>query len=61
MVPKRKTSKAVKRARRSHLALRPVNLESCPRCGTARRPHHACMSCGYVNGKVALDLSKDEE
>lgn len=45
--PKRRTSKARKRIRRSHLA-KPVHaLNECPRCGAAKRPHRVCANCGY--------------
>ncbi len=61
MVPKRRTSKSVKRSRRSHHALRPLNLASCPRCGTAKMPHKACANCGYVNTKVSLKIETEEK
>jgi len=61
MVPKRKTSKSVKRSRRSHHAIRPVNISACARCGTARLPHHACANCGYVNSKVSIKVETKEK
>ena len=45
--PKRRTSKARKRIRRSHLAYSISALNSCPRCGSAKRPHRVCSNCGY--------------
>ncbi|MFH1419748.1 MAG: 50S ribosomal protein L32 [Planctomycetota bacterium] len=60
MVPKRRKSKAAKRARRSHLAIRPVNLVPCPKCGKASMPHRACSNCGYVNAKVAIKIKIEE-
>ncbi len=60
MVPKRKTSKAVKRARRSHHALRPANLGECPRCHQAKLPHRACANCGYLNSKVSIKIETEE-
>jgi large subunit ribosomal protein L32 len=50
----------MKRSRRAHHALKPMNLTACPKCGTARRPHHACSNCGYVNQKVALKVKTEE-
>jgi large subunit ribosomal protein L32 len=61
MLPARRTSKAVKRARRSHQALKPLNLNACPRCETAKLPHKACPKCGYVNAKVALKVETEEK
>ncbi|MCB9856821.1 MAG: 50S ribosomal protein L32 [Phycisphaerales bacterium] len=60
MVPKRKVSKSCKRSRRSHHALRPMNLVECPQCSAARLPHRACMDCGYVNGRISLKVEADE-
>lgn len=37
--PKRRTSKAVKGKRRSHLGIKPVHLVRDPRTGAARLPH----------------------
>ena len=37
--PKRRVSKARKRARRSHLALTPQTLQKDPRSGALTRPH----------------------
>ncbi|MFQ5410948.1 MAG: 50S ribosomal protein L32 [Phycisphaerae bacterium] len=60
MVPDRKTSKAVKRARRSHHALRPINLCPCPQCGKSKLPHRACANCGYYNSKVSIPVETEE-
>ena len=61
MLPKKKSSKARKRKRRSHLALTPVSLSPCPNCGESRLPHSACDNCGYVNQRVKLELAEAEE
>ena len=60
MLPPRRTGKARKRKRRSHHALNRPNLVACPKCGVAKRPHAACENCGYVSGRVALPLEKEE-
>lgn len=60
MLPDRRTSKSVKRSRRSHHALRPVNLSACPKCSQAKLPHRACMNCGYVNYKVSIKVDSEE-
>ncbi|MCU0726932.1 MAG: 50S ribosomal protein L32 [Planctomycetes bacterium] len=49
-VPKRKTSKARRGQRRSHLALPSACLGRCPKCNQAVRPHHVCGNCGHYRG-----------
>ena len=57
--PKRRTSKARKRKRRSHLALPSTNLTPCPQCGSQKIPHRVCEVCGQYAGKDVLE--KEEE
>jgi large subunit ribosomal protein L32 len=54
-VPKRKTSKARRGQRRSHLALVPVCLGRCPKCGQAVLPHRVCGNCGHYRGRKVID------
>ena len=42
--------------RRSHHALKAMNLSKCSHCGEGHRPHHMCLSCGYYNGRLVIDL-----
>tara|TARA_R110002072_G_scaffold7318_3_gene39919 strand:- start:437 stop:631 length:195 start_codon:yes stop_codon:yes gene_type:complete len=58
-VPKKRKSHSRIRMRRSHDALRPSYLASCARCGSARRPHTICGSCGHYKGKLVIN--KDTE
>ncbi|MFQ5423378.1 MAG: 50S ribosomal protein L32 [Phycisphaerae bacterium] len=60
MLPDRRTSKSVKRSRRSHHALQPVNLSRCPQCNQARRPHCVCPNCGYYNSRVSVKIETKE-
>lgn len=60
MQPVHKKTKHRKRTRRSHHALTPVALISCPQCGQAKRPHYACGNCGYVNGHTKLKVAAEE-
>ncbi|NLX05990.1 MAG: 50S ribosomal protein L32 [Phycisphaerae bacterium] len=61
MLPARKTSKSRKRLRRSHHALSPVNLSTCPQCSAAKLPHAACAGCGYVNPATRIEIEESEE
>lgn len=54
MVPTRRVSKARKRKRRSHHALTPVNVATCPNCNQAKLPHAVCSNCGWHQGKIVL-------
>ena len=60
MLPTSKTSKSVKRSRRSHHALKAINLCACPRCGKAKLPHRACAGCGYVNSRISIKVNAEE-
>jgi len=53
-VPKRKTSKARKRKRRTHWKLNTPNLIECPQCHELKRPHRVCPSCGYYKGEEVV-------
>lgn len=50
-VPKRRTSKKVKRQRRTHKKLHVPNMVECSNCGEYKMPHHVCKECGHYNGK----------
>ena len=50
-VPKRRVSHARKGERRAHLAL-------CDHCHSPKLPHHVCPTCGWYNGRQAIDLKQ---
>ncbi|MGA1465193.1 MAG: 50S ribosomal protein L32 [Bacteroidetes bacterium] len=54
--PKRKTSKARRDKRRSHLSLDSMNLVKCDNCDALHRRHHVCMSCGYYKGSAVINM-----
>ncbi|MBW2620099.1 MAG: 50S ribosomal protein L32 [Deltaproteobacteria bacterium] len=54
-VPKRKTSKSKRNKRRTHQKITGPNLTTCPKCGDARLPHHACSSCGTYKGRTVIE------
>lgn len=55
-VPKKRTSKASRDARRSHHALSAPALAPCPQCKELRPPHRVCPHCGSYNGRDVLDI-----
>jgi large subunit ribosomal protein L32 len=55
-VPFRKTSKAARDKRRSHLALASSAIISCENCGAMIKPHRVCRECGYYKGKEAIKV-----
>ena len=50
-VPKRRTSKRRKRARNTHKVAPASVIQSCPQCGTMKRPHRVCNECGFYAGE----------
>lgn len=58
-VPKRKTSKSRRDMRRAHNKLEGPNLTTCPECGEAVEPHHACKSCGAYKGRNVMDSDNE--
>lgn len=57
-VPKRRTSKSKKRSRRSHHALKPIQLANCPQCQTAVPTHVVCPTCGYYQGRTLVETEE---
>ncbi len=49
-VPKKRTSKARKRKRRTHYKARAAASQPCPRCGDPKLPHRVCPTCGHYKG-----------
>lgn len=49
-VPKRKTSKSVRNMRRSHHALKGINVVEDKTTGELKRPHHVSAD-GHYNGR----------
>jgi large subunit ribosomal protein L32 len=58
-VPKRRTSKSVKRKRRTHFKLNMPGMVVCPNCGEMKLAHRVCKECGQYGGKTVIE-AKDE-
>lgn len=56
-VPKRKTSKARRDKRRSNVwKLDAPALVRCSNCGSYKRPHRLCTSCGVYDGRQVVSI-----
>ena len=58
-VPKKKTSQSRKGMRRSHDALKGVNVTECQNCGTPKLSHHICGACGHYRGRQVFSAQKN--
>jgi large subunit ribosomal protein L32 len=59
LAPKRRTSKARKRKRRSHHALSPVQTVTCRQCGHPSLPHAVCGNCGWYRGRQVMVVEEE--
>lgn len=59
-VPKRKTSKARKRKRRSHWKATAPTLVKCSHCHQSKPPHAVCPNCGYYAGREVVKPEVEE-
>ncbi|MCK5459767.1 50S ribosomal protein L32, partial [Candidatus Parcubacteria bacterium] len=50
-VPKKQQTKSASRQRRSHNALKKINLSPCPKCKKPVLPHTVCLNCGTYKGR----------
>lgn len=58
-VPKRKTSKARRDKRRSNVwKLEAPALVRCSNCGSYKRPHRLCTSCGQYDGRQVITVEE---
>jgi len=59
-VPFRRTSKAVKRKRRTHFKLGMPGVAKCDSCGEMKLSHRVCKTCGNYRGKEVVQVETDE-
>jgi len=53
-VPKRKQSHSRTAKRRAQHKITPPAVNTCPQCGSPRRPHRVCAVCGTYDGREVL-------
>jgi len=51
-VPTKHHTRSKTGKRRSHLALKPINILVRPNCGSPVKPHSACPNCGFYKTKI---------
>ncbi len=56
MVVRMRLNRSQTAQRRSHMALTAAGVQLCE-CGSPRRAHRACPSCGKYRGKVGIDMT----
>ena len=61
MVVRMRSTKSHTANRRSHHALASTSFSKCENCGSLKRRHTVCASCGFYRGKKVLDLVKKAE
>lgn len=57
-VPKHKKSKSKRGSRRANQKTKAPNVSTCPQCGEATLPHHACPSCGTYKGRKIIETEE---
>ena len=60
-LPKRRHSSSRGRKRRTHWKLSKTNLTACPQCKQPKVAHQVCKSCGYYDGKQAIEIKVKEK
>jgi large subunit ribosomal protein L32 len=60
-LPKRRHSHSRTRKRRSHDALTPASVSSCPKCGEPKLSHRLCGGCGTYNDRTVIKFEEELE
>jgi large subunit ribosomal protein L32 len=56
MVVRMRHTRAHTANRRSHHALKAINLVACKNCSALKTPHRVCDACGYYRGKKVITV-----
>ena len=46
--------------RRSHLHLKPLQIQYCKECNEPVLPHRVCTNCGYYQGKEVVAMEEEK-
>ena len=60
-LPKRRHSYSRTRKRRSHDALTPASVSSCPKCGEPKLSHRLCGGCGTYKDRAVIKFEEELE
>jgi len=60
-LPKKRHTKAARNQRRSHHALKKINLFYCAKCKEPILPHRACLKCGTYASRQVLEIKEKKE
>ena len=59
--PKHRTTRSKGGKRRSHDALKQIQLAKCSKCGRAVKQHTSCPECGHYAGRRVVKIAADVE
>ena len=59
--PKKRMTSTRSGNRRSHLALKNLDLSTCPKCKDPVRSHQVCQTCGTYKGEKIIDVEKNKK
>lgn len=60
-LPKKRHTKAARNQRRSHHALKKLQLSYCLKCNEPVLPHRACLKCGTYASRQVLEIKEKEK
>lgn len=58
-VPFRRTSKSVKRKRRTHFKLAMPGMATCSNCGEIKLSHRVCKACGTYRDREYIKIDSE--
>jgi len=60
-VPKKRLTRTRRNNRRSHHALKKINLILCPKCNESKLAHTICPNCGTYNNEQIIEFGKKDK